>query len=258
MLKAIIFDVDGTLAETEEAHRHAFNEMFAQWGLAWHWDRALYHKLLDVGGSKERIMHYALSMKPEGFEVVQDNMPNLVKMHQQKTEIYSQKVSSGQVSLRPGVGRLIEECLSAGVKLGIATTTNLAPLQALFSGTLGLDVLAYFEGIAAGDMAQNKKPAPDLYLMALEQLGLPAKSCIAIEDSRNGLEAAIQAGLLTFITVNDYTCDQSFPEALAVLSDLGEPDKHFQPIAGQAKQSGFVSLDLARSWHKIGLEMGMA
>ncbi len=252
-LKALIFDIDGTFALTEEAHRAAFNETFQDWGLDWHWDGKLYKELLLVGGSRERIRHYAAVYRPEGAEIVTDD-ENVMKMYRQKTEIYTGKVSSGQVGLRPGVGRLVQEAMSAGLALGIATTTNMEPLKALFRGTLGLDALKDFGAVAAGDMAAHKKPAPDLYLLALEQLALGAGSCLALEDSRNGLLSADAAGIATVITLNDYSAGQDFTEAVAVISDLGEPGADFRSLRGDRVHQGYVTAGLLAQWHRKSCE----
>ena len=244
-LKALIFDIDGTFALTEEAHREAFNETFQDWGLDWHWDQPLYKELLLVGGSKERIRHYAAAYSPEGVDVVADDN-TVMQMYKQKTQTYTDKVSSGQVQLRPGIERLIQEAKSSGLALGIATTTNLQPLKALFQGTLGLDALKDFRAVAAGDMAAHKKPAPDLYLLALKQLGLGASDCLALEDSRNGLLSADAAGIATVITVNDYSKGQDFTEAVAVISDLGEPETCFHSLRGEER--GHVTVELLSQW----------
>ncbi len=252
-LKALIFDIDGTFALTEEAHRASFNELFAQWDLGWHWDEALYKELLLVGGSRERIKYYAKMYQPDGADIVIGHDETVVKMHQQKTQIYTEKVSSGQVQLRAGVERLVEESLSQGIQLGIATTTNITPVRALFEGTLGLDALAKFTAVAAGDMARHKKPAPDLFQLALSQLGLQAKDCIAIEDSRIGLLAATSASIPTVITVNDYTVGQDFSEALIVLESLNDASgKGGLLYANQSAQSlhTIVDLERVREWHR--------
>ncbi len=252
MLKALIFDVDGTLAQTEEAHRAAFNATFKDWGLDWFWDKVLYRELLTVGGSKERIRHYAHAMKPKGCAIVLEDDGNVIKMFEQKTARYVESVSSGKVALRPGVERIIHEARDVGVRLGIATTTNLVPLEGLFKGTLGKQALGWFEAIAAGDMAENKKPAPDLYRLALKELNLQPLDCLALEDSKNGLLSARAAGIPTLITVNEYTEDQDFTGALAVISGLGTPEQPFLPLSGVAKKSEHVTLDLMKQWHQQG------
>ncbi len=242
-LKALIFDVDGTIAETEEAHREAFNLVFAENSLNWRWDRELYGRLLEITGGKERIRHFVHEFAPDDAERFIADEAEIAALHRRKTDIYMDLVNSGNLPLRPGVERIIHEAREAGVKLGISTTTNLKPLQALFEGTLGLEALSWFEAIAAGDMAQNKKPAPDLYLMAMEQLGLPPQECLALEDSRNGLVSAQAAGLETLITVNTYTEDHDFSGALMVVSDLGEPDAAMQVIEGGEAARPYIDVE---------------
>ncbi len=248
-LAALIFDVDGTLAETEEAHRAAFNQAFAEWGLDWHWDRALYARLLDVTGGKERLRHFRDDWPSEPGAERLASEEAVVALHRRKTDIYITMISSGAVPLRPGVRRLMEEARAEGLRLAIATTTNIGPLEALLEGTLGPNALAGFDAIAAGDMVANKKPAPDVYRLALRELGLEAGSCLALEDSRNGLLAARGAGLGCLITVSAYSEGQDFTGALAVISDLGEPDAPFEPLTGLAEAPGVVDVPLLRRWH---------
>ncbi len=251
-LKALIFDVDGTLAETEEAHREAFNRVFAENGLNWVWDRETYGELLEITGGKERIRHFIGEYSPQDFEKFNNDDALVVAMHKRKTQIYMDLVSTGGVPLRPGVERLIREARESGVRLAIATTTNLLPLQALFEGTLGLEALGWFEAVAAGDMVTHKKPAPDLYLQALEQLGLPAENCLAMEDSRNGLMSARAAGLETVITVNTYTQEQDFSGALGVFSDLGEPDRGMKVIRGPDIDAACIDIRVLEALHGKG------
>lgn len=219
MPKAIIFDVDGTLAETEDLHRKAFNRAFAEYGLSWHWDRSLYRDLLEVSGGKERIRHY-------DDQQIADHLPAadrdrfIREMHGVKTGIYTQMVAAGEAHLRPGVRELIESAAANGLRLAIATTTSLPNVEALLGAAFGTRGMDYFEAVCAGDVVAHKKPAPDIYLMALEELGLAASDCIAIEDSRNGLLSARQAGIPTIVTPGIYTRDQDFTEAMLVAASL--------------------------------------
>lgn len=248
MLKALIFDVDGTMAETEEAHRAAFNELFAEMGLNWHWDFELYRTLLGTTGGQERMRQYIKEYAPPGGDAI-DPVDEIVEMHKRKTFLYTQMVSGGQLALRPGVERLIDEARKGGIKLAICTTTNLIPLKALFEGTLGLAALEWFEAIATGDMVGAKKPAPDLYQLALRQLGLPANECLAIEDSRNGLMSAQSVQIETLITISQYTSEQSFPEAMAVVSDLGEPGAPASLLEQSRSEELIVDLATLQRWH---------
>ncbi len=214
-LSALIFDVDGTLAETEELHRRAFNETFAQAGIAWHWDQALYGKLLEVTGGKERIRHYIDSHGAR--PLLDDSM--IAGLHKDKTRRYTDLVESGDIALRPGIKRLLDEATAAGVRLAIATTTSRPNVDALLRATLGANP---FEVIAAGDEVSAKKPAPDVYDLALRRLGLPAGVCVAIEDTLNGLRSAQAAGLACIMTTSVYGGQGPFPGALRVLPEFGE------------------------------------
>jgi HAD superfamily hydrolase (TIGR01509 family) len=219
-LQALIFDIDGTFADTErDGHRVAFNAAFREAGLSWQWDAVLYGELLAVAGGKERIAHYAASMAPAlaaraDFEVL------LRKLHALKTSHYVRLVGAGGVPLRPGIGRLVRSAREAGVRLAIATTTSPENVGALLRASLGAEALGWFEVVGAGDCVGAKKPAPDIYRWVIERLGLPAAACLALEDSANGLRAAQGAGVPCVITANDYTRGQDFSGALAVLPDL--------------------------------------
>lgn len=219
-LKAIIFDVDGTLAETErDGHLPAFNAAFAECGLNWVWDEALYGRLLDITGGKERIRHYAKNFAPE--VMAREDFDALVqRLHQVKTAHYVRLVDAGHIPLRPGIARLITEARAAGTRLAIATTTSPENVTALLKASLAPDAPSWFEVIGAGDVVPAKKPAPDIYQWVLEQLKLPAESCLAIEDSENGLKSALTATLCCVITVGEYTRHQKFPGARIVLPDL--------------------------------------
>lgn len=219
-LQALIFDVDGTLADTErDGHRPAFNAAFAEHGLAWHWNVSCYGDLLAVTGGKERIRHYAQLHDPD-FLARPDAETLIRQLHTAKTRHYLARVSRGSIPLRPGVGELLGEARQAGVRLAIATTTTAENVTTLLASTLGGDAPGWFDVIGAGDVVAAKKPAADIYLWVLERLHLPAAACLAIEDSRNGLDAALAAGLPSIITANDYTRGQDFSGALAVLPDL--------------------------------------
>ncbi len=246
-LNALIFDVDGTLAETEEAHREAFNLVFAENGLNWRWDRKLYGELLEVTGGKERLRHFVDKYTPQDAARFAADDALIAAMHKRKTQIYTDLVRTGEVPLRPGVERLIKQARAAGIQLAIATTTNRLPLQALFEGTLGLEALDGFDAVATGDMVVHKKPAPELYLLALEGLDLPAENCLALEDSRNGLVSAQAAGLETLITVNTYTQEQDFSGALGVVSDLGEPECAMRVLSGPAIDAAYIDIDILKT-----------
>jgi HAD superfamily hydrolase (TIGR01509 family) len=221
MLQALIFDVDGTLADTEAAHRAAFNQAFDQEGLDWHWDEALYTQLLDVSGGKERLMHYWSQRHPEVRDVdgagVRDT---IARLHELKTAAYEAMVNDGAVSLRPGVLHLIDAAGQAGLHLAIATTTSPVNIAALLRGAIGTDWRQFFGIVEDASTAAVKKPHPQVYLQTLQRLQLPAGQCLAFEDSANGLRAATGAGLATVITPTQFTADHDFSAALKVLPNL--------------------------------------
>ena len=214
--KALIFDVDGTLAETEEGHRQAFNQAFVEWGLGWHWDEPLYKKLLETTGGKERIRAFQ-QQRPAEEQLSDDRIGAL---HRRKTELYAEILSSGGLSLRPGVEALMAEGRLQGAKLAIATTTSLPNVEALCHCIWGRRASDVFDVIAAGDQVSRKKPAPDVYLLALDRLGLPASECIAFEDSEAGLQSALAAGLTVCVAPARYTIDQDFAGAVSVTDTL--------------------------------------
>lgn len=221
-IRALIFDVDGTLAETErDGHRPAFNAAFAEHGLDWQWDEALYGELLAVTGGKERIRHFAARHAPQ--RLADPGFDGLVRrLHAAKTAHYVRHVEAGGLPLRPGIARLIAEARRAGIRLAIATTTSPENVTALLRATLGEAAPGWFEVIGAGDVVPAKKPAPDIYCWVLERLGLPAAACLAIEDSENGLKSALTAAIPCLVTVGHYTRGQDFTGAVAVRDDLGD------------------------------------
>lgn len=188
----LIFDVDGTLAETEEHHRIAFNQAFMLEGLDWYWDAALYARLLAVTGGKERIRAF---IEAEARERLSDAATLGPRLHRLKTRLYNHAVAGGAVALRPGMAELIAEARGAGLRLAIATTTSMANVETLLRVALGASWREIFPVVVAGDMAPSKKPAPDAYLQALALLGIAPDEALAIEDSRNGVVAAVGAGL---------------------------------------------------------------
>ena len=220
-LKAIIFDVDGTLADTEDAHRIAFNKSFAENDLPWNWDVALYDKLLKVTGGKERIKYYVDSFLPD-FQKPADYDDFVKRLHVQKTAHYTAALRDGHIPLRPGIKQLIGDAHKAGLKLAISTTTSPENVAALLEIGLGRDWAKHFAAIGCGDIVPNKKPAPDIYNWVLNELKLAAQDCIALEDSNNGLRSARAAGIKTYITTNPYTQRQDFADAAAVFDDLSD------------------------------------
>jgi len=235
-LKALIFDVDGTLADTEAAHCAAFNDAFAAAGLDWHWDAATYRELLRVTGGKERIAHF-IDTLPIGERARARCRNRVPALHADKTRRYARRVAAGQVTLRPGIARLFTEARLVGAQLALATTTSPQNVAALIEATLGAAALGWFASRVCGDAVAAKKPAPDAYRRALAELGLHARDCVALEDSANGLRAARAAGLCTIITPTAWTADEDFSGAALVLPQLGDAS-HSLAAADAARAGG--------------------
>lgn len=208
-LKALIFDVDGTLADTEDAHRQAFNDAFAEFDLDWHWDRALYKKLLKVTGGKQRIRFFCEDHDAK-FLRQADCDDLILKLHQTKTKYFVQRLENGQVPLRPGIEDLINEARALGLTIAIATTTTPVNVQTLLKVNLGEASLDWFACIGDGGVVPVLKPEPDVYNWVLHQLDLEPRQTLALEDSRNGLIACERANIPCLIVTNDYTDDQDF------------------------------------------------
>lgn len=248
-LRALIFDVDGTLADTErDGHRVAFNRAFARSGLNWDWSVELYGDLLAIAGGKERIRFYLDQYRPD-FEPPTHLDSFIADLHAIKTRYYQQLVAEGAIPLRRGVKRLLQEAREQRMRLAIATTAALPNVTALLEHTLGSDSPSWFEVIAAGDIVPAKKPAPDVYHYVLETMGLEARDCLVFEDSNHGFSASSQAGLKTVVTVNPYTQNQDFSGALLVLTDLGEPDQPFTVLAGDAGDWKYLDMSLVHHLH---------
>lgn len=220
-LAALLFDVDGTLADTEEAHRRAFNAAFAEHGLVWEWSESEYARLLKVAGGAERIAHFIDRLGvPAGRNAeLKGRVPAI---HQSKTRRYGELIAGGAAPLRAGVERLLVDARAAGLKLAIATTTTPANVEVLLASALGSRSLEWFDVLACGDSVAHKKPAPDIYLLALGRLGLAPWCCAAFEDSANGLAAARAAGLYTVVTPTRWTAGEDLTAAERRVGDLSE------------------------------------
>jgi HAD superfamily hydrolase (TIGR01509 family) len=249
-LKALIFDVDGTLADTEkDGHRVAFNQAFAEVGLDWDWSVELYGALLEVTGGKERIRYYLERFNPQ-FEGPDDLDGFIADLHRRKTAHYTRMLGEGAIPMRPGVNRLLHEAMQAGVRLAIATTTTPENVSALLRYSLAPDAQDWFEVIAAGDIVPAKKPAPDIYLWAMQRMGLEPADCVAFEDSENGVRSVLDAGIRSLlVAINGYTRDQDFTGAGLVVDHFGEPDLPFQVLAGDPAGKQYVDLELVRTLH---------
>lgn len=251
-LQALLFDVDGTLADTEkDGHRPAFNMAFEEAGLDWNWNAELYGKLLAVTGGKERIRFYLERFNTDF--VKPDNFDDFVKgLHAAKTKFYTQLMSEGKIPLRPGVEALINEAKDSGMRMAVVTTTTPQNVTALLDNTLGQGSESWFEVIAAGDIVPAKKPAPDIYIWALEQMNLTPDQAIAFEDSRNGILSSVAADLKTIVTINDYTKDDDFSDAVLVLDQMGDKMNSFTVLSGDAHGKDFLDLELVKKIHAVG------
>lgn len=231
-LRALIFDVDGTLAYTErDGHRPAFNAAFSEAGLSWHWDEAFYGSLLDVTGGMERMRHYAEKFDPE-TRARPDFEELLQRIHDNKTANYQRLLSSGAISLRADIGQLICDARTEDVRLAIASSSKLENVVGLLRANLGPSADSWFDAIASGDVVKAKKPSPEIYKWVLAQLNLPPRDCLVLEDSAHGLAASLAAGIPTVITLSDYTVNENFDGARMVVAEK-EP----------------LSLDKLRLWH---------
>ncbi len=221
-LRALIFDVDGTLADNEELHRRAFNAAFAEHGLTWHWGRRVYARLAQDRGGKERITDFVGRLRLPADEAA-SLAQRVPKIHRTKTLLYARLLESGAV-LRPGVERLLNAARGAGLKLAVATTTTRENVGTLLDAAFGKSAGPRFDVIAAGDVVERKKPAPDIYHHALDLLGLPARACIAFEDSGVGVRAARAADLFTVVTPTQWTKDDDFTLANVRFENLDDVD----------------------------------
>jgi HAD superfamily hydrolase (TIGR01509 family) len=219
-MKALIFDCDGVLVDTErDGHRVAFNRAFAAAGIDADWDVELYGELLKIAGGKERMTHY---FNEAGWPEGQTSATLIPELHQKKTAIFTELIASGGLPLRPGVARIVDEARAAGVRLGVCTTSDPKAIDGVLD-LLGAKRKSWFELVLAGDVVKKKKPDPEIYNLAKQRLGLDARDCVVIEDSRNGLLAALGAGIRCLITTSAYSLDEDFSGAANVVPELGDP-----------------------------------
>lgn len=247
-LQAIVFDMDGTLADTEEIHRQAFNRAFIECDVPWQWSPADYHDLLAISGGRERIRRFLMEKRERpGSRAALRQLA--LTIHKRKSEIYREMLCTGHVTLRPGVRRLLVEARAQNTKLAIATSSSRRNVEALLKTALGDEADGLFRALATCDVVEDQKPSPAIYEYALAELGIEPAHALAIEDSRNGNLAALAAGIVTVITTHRYTRDNDFQGAALVLDHLGEPDQPFGIISGAAHGATFVDMNLLRRLH---------
>lgn len=251
-MSALIFDCDGVLSDTErEGHLPAFNQTFREFGLPVQWSEAEYGVRLRIGGGKERMASLLTDafIAAAGLPRERDaQLAEVARWHKRKTEIYTGMVADGRLPPRPGITRLIGEALDAGWKLAVASTSAQASVAAILNCAAGPENAARFAAVLAGEVVAKKKPAPDIYNLAIERLGVDRADALVVEDSRNGLEAATAAGLRCVVTISSYTGQENFDEAVLVVSDFGEPGGQIEVLAnrGRARPGGWIRLaDLA-------------
>ena len=223
MIKALIFDCDGVLVDTErDGHRVGFNRAFKEMGIDAEWSVELYGRLLLVAGGKERMRAYFDEAGwPAGTETAEARDELILRLHKLKTEITAGLVAEGALPLRPGISRIVDEAIAVGVRLGVCTTSNPKFIDAVLD-LFGPERKAKFDFVHAGDVVSKKKPDPEIYELAKQTLGLPTHECMVIEDSRNGLLAATGAGLPTLVTTSTYTVDEDFTGAVKIVPELGD------------------------------------
>lgn len=245
---ALIFDCDGVLADTERyGHLVAFNQAFDQMGLGFSWSDETYRQLLAVAGGKERLRHY-FNQNPQLDIKEQEQTELAAELHRLKGEIYVDLISSGKIPPRVGVKRLILAALDAGWKVGVASTSSLHSVEAVLVSVIGSENRARVAAVLAGDVVPKKKPAPDIYLLALEKLGVDRSNAIVVEDSNQGASAAHAAGLKHIVTVSTYTQGEVFDHASAVVDSLGDEQNEAVLLKGMdILENGLVTLgSLAR------------
>ena len=238
-LEGIIFDVDGTIADTEDIHRQAFNKAFSEYNLNWHWSREKYHELLFISGGKERIRK---CLTEENTINIDNSF--IKELHKCKSEYYRSMLISADIKLRPGIKRLITEAKNLNIKLGIATNSSSANLTTLIKKNLNTQPEQLFDTIVTSDIVLEKKPSPEIYHRALFNLNLSAENCVAIEDTANGNISALTAGLRTVITTHAYTKDNDFNGASLVVNNLGEPDSAFSVNKNFYCKNSYVDVEL--------------
>lgn len=238
--EALFFDMDGVIIDTEkDGHRVAFNAAFKEFGYPVNWEVDYYGDLLKISGGKERMKHH-LQTRGFGTRIDPADVDELiVRLHKRKTEIFINLIEGGSLQLRPGIQRLMREANEHGVPVCICTTASQKSAEAVASHSLP-DIR--FSHILAGDIVARKKPAPDIYLLALEKTGKNPSRCIVVEDSRNGMLAGDSAGIPVVVTTSIYTEDEEFDKARLVVSCLGDEHGERGRILGGMEVQGFAGV----------------
>lgn len=257
-LKAIIFDLDGTIAETEDAHRAAFNRAFAAAGLSWHWDPATWSGLLEIAGGRNRLHAWLADNRPDLLQGPEATHL-LDTLHGAKDRLYREILEAGEIPLRPGIRALMDEARASGVRIAIATTSRRAIAQRVIECCLGEDAPGWFDAFLGHEDATYRKPHPDIYRRAAARLRLRPRDCLALEDSAIGVASAVSAGVPVVATVNAYSGDRPFEGALAVVSDLGSDAAPFRRMAGPPAPEPTpprAGLGLLSAWHEGAVAPG--
>lgn len=222
-LRALLFDLDGTLVDSEELHRQSFNQAFLKFGLGWSWSPEVYAGLLNVSGGVDRISVHIdrLPMPPAEADRLRALIPGL---HREKTRLYGEFVAAGGGRVRPGIARLFAEARADGIKIGIAATSAITNVQTMLGAVFDAEARKAIGAVAGADLVERKKPAPDIYRLLMSMLWVAAEQCVALEDSSNGLAAAKAAGLVTIVTPSRWTRAQDFTAADLLLERLGDPE----------------------------------
>ena len=245
-LTGIIFDVDGTIADTEEYHRQAFNRAFEDFELEWHWTPDTYRNILHISGGKERFRH-CLGLDEQLSKSINDKNQFIIDLHACKSEHYRTFLSDGAIKPRPGIKRLVDEARAANIQLGIATSSSTANFYTLVEQIFDIAPEKIFDTIVTSDHIVDKKPCPAVYQCAIASLGLNAEECVAIEDTENGNLAALNAGMKSIITTHAYTIDNNFNGASLVLNNLGESDMSFEVQQGYVMDKTMVDIELLQN-----------
>lgn len=252
MSPVLVFDCDGVLADTERfGHLPSFNRMWGELGVPWQWSDAEYGRKLKIGGGKERMLSLFedpafLRAWPQAPSSPAARKELVAAWHKRKSEIYRDIVSSGRLPSRSGVRRLAQEALGRGWLLAVASTSAVESVEAVLRQAVGEATASRFSLVLAGDCVRAKKPAPDIYLLVSERLGVPPSQIVAIEDSANGVEAAVSAGMHTVVTLSGYTVDEDFSKAVLVLSCLGDPGGETCTVLGNRSRAH------PRDWLTVG------